>query len=297
MKHPLTAETVFDRYERIRHRLVEARFPKASAYINGLANIADDIDAVIFDSFGVLNVGDRPIQGAVACVNHFRALGKRLIVLTNAASYPVQEALHKYAALGYDFIAPEVISSRAIAVQRLAAAKGTWASLCAPDDALSDFGGRAGHWDSAAASDPAGYLLLSGAALTKDAVYRLETALRQKPAPLLVANPDLVAPRETGLSLEPGWIAHDLIDQLGVSVDFFGKPYSNAFDEALARLPGIPRHRIAMVGDTLHTDILGGAAAGLRTVLVTDHGIMAGRDVAPFIHRSGIVPDFIAPSI
>jgi ribonucleotide monophosphatase NagD (HAD superfamily) len=48
-----------------------------------------------------------------------------------------------------------------------------------------------------------------------------------------------------------------------------------------------------MVGDTLHTDVLGGAAAGCRTVLVTDHGLFAGRDTVPFIAASGIVPDFI----
>ncbi len=51
-----------------------------------------------------------------------------------------------------------------------------------------------------------------------------------------------------------------------------------------------------MVGDTLHTDVLGGAAAGCRSVLVTDHGLFAGRDTAPFIAASGIVPDFIIPS-
>ena len=49
-----------------------------------------------------------------------------------------------------------------------------------------------------------------------------------------------------------------------------------------------------MVGDTLHTDILGGAAAGLRTVLVTDHGLLKGMNASDLIQRSGIVPDFIA---
>ena len=77
---------------------------------------------------------------------------------------------------------------------------------------------------------------------------------------------------------------------------FCGKPFGNAFDAVLARLgpDAPPLSRIAMVGDTLHTDILGGAAAGLGTVLVTRHGVYAGRDVGPFIARTGIVPDYIA---
>ena len=87
--------------------------------------------------------------------------------------------------------------------------------------------------------------------------------------------------------------AHDIIAQTGVKAAFYGKPYGNAFETALDRLPGIPRHRIAMVGDTLHTDVLGGAAAGIGTILVTDHGLFRGHDVAPFIGKSAIRPDWI----
>jgi glycerol 3-phosphatase-2 len=108
----------------------------------------------------------------------------------------------------------------------------------------------------------------------------------------------LVAPREYGLSLEPGFFAHDLLDS-GADVRFFGKPYANAFDAALP--PPIPqsdqRSRVAMVGDTLHTDILGGAAAGLRTVLVSDHGVLKGMDVGRLMQQSGIRPDWIVRSI
>ncbi len=75
---------------------------------------------------------------------------------------------------------------------------------------------------------------------------------------------------------------------------WFGKPFPDAFADVRRRLPGIPADRIAMVGDTLHTDVLGGAAAGMGTVLITAHGLFAGRDVAPYIARSGITPAFVA---
>ena len=38
-----------------------------------------------------------------------------------------------------------------------------------------------------------------------------------------------------------------------------------------------------MVGDSLHTDILGGAAAGMTTVLITDHGLFRGQDALLFV--------------
>jgi glycerol-1-phosphatase len=111
-----------------------------------------------------------------------------------------------------------------------------------------------------------------------------------------VPIPDLVAPREIGLTLEPGFFAHVIADATGVTPVFFGKPYSDAYEDVLARLPGIPRERIAMVGDTLHTDVLGGRAAGVGTLLLLDHGLFAGQDIDAYVARSGIVPDDICAS-
>jgi ribonucleotide monophosphatase NagD (HAD superfamily) len=108
-----------------------------------------------------------------------------------------------------------------------------------------------------------------------------------------VANPDIVAPREDGLTLEPGAFAHALADATGIAPVYFGKPFPDAYADALARLGGLAPHRIAMVGDTLHTDVLGGAAAGMGSVLICDHGLFAGLDLVPFMQRSGIVADWV----
>ena len=61
--------------------------------------------------------------------------------------------------------------------------------------------------------------------------------------------------------------------------------------------PGdIAPQRIAMVGDTLHTDVLGGAAAGLGTILIQEHGLFRGLSPAPFIEASGLQPDWLVQS-
>lgn len=116
--------------------------------------------------------------------------------------------------------------------------------------------------------------------------------MERKPRPLIVANPDLVAPREGGLSRDPGFYAHALVDRLGLDAQFFGKPFAEAFLDAETAI-GLDRSRLAMVGDTLHTDILGGAAQGMGTVLVTQHGLFAGHEVEPFLDLSGIIPDVV----
>lgn len=48
-----------------------------------------------------------------------------------------------------------------------------------------------------------------------------------------------------------------------------------------------------MVGDSLHTDILGGQAAGIKTALIAGYGFCAGQDINNLTNASGILPDYI----
>lgn len=288
----LDTDGAFRLYETVRPHLPHAAFPDASDSVETLEDVADRYDGFVLDAFGVLNVGQTPIPGAVERMARLRALGKRLCVLTNAASYTRAEAEAKYRALGFDFAPEEVVSSRDVAVAHLPPGL-TWAAICAEGDGFSDIDAdthdllaEAGLWD-----DADGFLFLSSLRWTAALQDRLVAALAARPRPVVIANPDLVAPREDGLSIEPGYWAHDLRQRTGTAPVFYGKPYGDAFAAAAARLgPG----RYAMVGDTLHTDILGGRAAGLGTVLIADHGLFAGRAVAPYVAASGIVPDAVA---
>jgi HAD superfamily hydrolase (TIGR01459 family) len=294
---PFDADWAFDRYEAVRPRLPQALFPAQSVRARDLGDVADRYDAFVLDAFGVLNVGDTPIPGAVERMAQLRAMGKRLVVLTNAASYPRAAALEKYRRLGFDFTPDEVVSSRDVASARLAAlAPGaTWAALAATGDSFADIPARViDLLDTPEAyQDADGFLLLSQARWTPQVQRDLAQALATRPRPLVVANPDIVAPREDLLTVEPGAFAHDLADRLGIAPHWFGKPFPDAFADARARLSGIAPDRIAMVGDTLHTDVLGGKAAGMGAILVARHGLFAGRDVTRYIDRSGIRPDVI----
>lgn len=297
---PTDAPAAFRRYEAIRDRLPAARFPARSQALPSLAEVADHVDGFILDAFGVLNVGETAIPGAVDRMAQLRARGKRLVVLTNAASYTRGELLAKYRRMGFDFTADEVVSSRDVAVAALdrVLPGARWAALSAAGDSYADVPALLvdAIAQPAAFEDADAFLFLSTTRWTEALQDRLLSALARRPRPVVIANPDLVAPRETGLSLEPGLYAHDLLDALpGLSLHWFGKPFPEAYGEVLART-GLPPERLAMVGDTLHTDVLGGAAAGCRSVLVTGHGLFAGMAVAPLIAQSGLVPDFIVPT-
>lgn len=296
----LSVEAAFARYEAIRARLPQARSKAATPQAaGGLIELADRFDGFLFDSFGVLNVGETAIPGAAECLVALRRMGKQIRILTNAASYTGDAALAKYARLGLDVRRDEIVSSRNVTFAKLhtVAANLRWGAICAERDGFEDAGGHRifdllapnASWD-----DAEGILFLSSARWTGALQDKLVAVLAASPRPVVIGNPDLVAPREGGLTVEPGYWAHDLQDRTGVQPVLFGKPYADAFQIALE---GLKPGRYAMIGDTLHTDILGGQAAGLETILVTDHGIFAGRSVHPYIAKSGILPDFVLTAI
>ena len=304
--HPATTDVAtmpladaWARYEAIRSRLPAARAAGTTRHVRGLLEVADDFDGFLFDSFGVLNVGETAKLGAAACLDALRAMGKQIRVLTNAASYTGDAALLKYRRMGLDVRRDEIVSSRDVTFAHLdAVAPGlTWGAIATADDDFADADGLrmfdllapGRSWDEAQ-----GLLFLSSARWTPELQDRLVTALIRRPRPVVIGNPDLVAPREGGLSVEPGFWAHDLQDRTGIAQHLFGKPYPEAFRIALS---GMAPGRYAMIGDTLHTDILGGQAAGLATILVTDHGLFTGHNTAPYIAQSGIVPDIAMPAI
>ena len=298
-------EWAFRRYEQIRDRL--PGMPALAA--QGSTGRADDLgvlmdrfDAFLFDAFGVLNVGEAPIVGAVARVAGLQRAGKHTIVLSNAGSPTLEDLAAKYRRWGYDFPVARIVSSRWLLEQALSTyPAGTLWSVIAPASShIDQVPARVEPHDEASGSlDRAdGFLWLSSEDWTEARQDSLVAALAKRPRPVLIGNPDLVAPRVGGLTREPGSYAHDLADRTGIAPTFFGKPYANAFEAALARLPaGTPRDRVAMLGDTLHTDILGAAAAGIVPILVTGHGVLKGVDVDSAIAACGIVPRWIVPTI
>lgn len=256
----------------------------------------------MFDSFGVLNVGDTPIAGARERIEALRAAGKQVAVLTNSATVPLGDLAHKYDSLGFQFAPDEIISSREVLANAQKAASNAmrWGVAAPAISRVEELSGRCHRLDDRDITfdECDGFILLSSREWNDRLQARLVDALFHRPRPVLVGNPDLVAPREAGFSLEPGAYAHAMADCLGITLAFFGKPYANAFEEVVSRLPrGIAKQRIAMLGDSPHTDILGAAAAGWRTVLVTGHGLVKGLDVHNLIDSTGIIPNFIVPAI
>ena len=126
----------------------------------------------------------------------------------------------------------------------------------------------------------------------------LKVSLLDHPRPFFVSNPDIVAPHKSGFSIEPAFYAFHLINH-GVNLPiWFGKPFPHIFQMGLERVEKITGKnynlsRIGLVGDTLHTDILGANSFGIKSILMTNHGLFKNQKISQIIKSCGIIPDYI----
>lgn len=292
-----TVTSIFDRYEEVRHRLPTALFTENTTDVVSLLEIADQVDAFVFDAFGVLNVGETPIAGASKRLDQLRAQGCQIRILSNAASNDHQSAYEKFRKLGMDVSSEEVVTSRDATLAHLEPM--LWGCIAAPLDDLKDIipsTHRLGD-ESVEYDNVDGFLFLSAEGWTATQQEYLEQSLQKNPRPVVIANADLAAPREGMFSLEPGHFGHLLADRGIGDIRFFGKPFPEVYEIAEASLSDIAPDRIAMCGDTLHTDIIGAAARGWRTVLVTRDGLFSGNDTQAFCDKAMVKPTWRLPRI
>lgn len=293
----MNVDEAFASYESVRHRLPTPTSGTPPVRLADLDALADRMDVFLLDAFGVLNIGDTAISGVPERVARLQKAGKRVLIVSNAAGFPHANLMEKYKRLGYDFAPEDVITSRKATLHALHKAPPLkWGLMATQSLGRGDIE----PFDMTyLAEDPAVYdaadafVMLGSAVWTETRQTLLEASIAANPRPVYVGNPDIVAPREGGFSIEPGHFAHRLADRTGIEPQFFGKPFGTIYDLAFAQLDKVDLERTVMVGDSLHTDILGGQAAGVKTALIAGYGFFAGHDVDGPIAASGIQPDFI----
>lgn len=293
-------EAAWQEYRRAEKRLPPKPSPVAPTHVAGVTEIAAWFDLIVLDAWGVLNLGDQPIESARSAVAALRRLGKRILVASNDGTRDTAAAAARHRGRGFDFAEAEIVAGIDLLPEALAqlpqdAAIGLIADRPAPYPALT--GPMRLLDDHAAAYDQvAAVVFLSSDAWSEARQELLQSSLAQRPRPLIVGNPDIVSPEPWGMTVEPGFYAHRIADATAVRPTFCGKPFSKIYRRLHRLHPEIAADRVLCVGDTLHTDILGGRAAGFRTLLIED-GFCRGRDGLALAADSGIWPDFIAPRL
>lgn len=271
--------------------------------IPDLLALREQIDVFLLDGFGVLNTGFDAVPGMAAQIAQLQSEGMLCLVLSNGATQPVGPMVEKYLDLGYRFSPQDLLTSRdalRVGLQEHALSKEDFVWGVTPTAASE-------HPDLPAQLRPLmfeedfeqvdGFLLLSTVRWSARHDWLLQKQLELNPRPVWVANPDVCAPFPGFVSREPGQLARSLARSIDLDVRYFGKPHHNVYDVAFARieqlLPGFDKARVAMVGDSPHTDILGARASGIKSVLMQDYGLLADQSLWPRLQQAGIWPDYL----
>jgi len=277
--------------------------------IQSFKDIISDYDTVLLDSYGVLKNYHGIISGAEESLRNIRSLNKRYRILTNDASSSQEKLSAKFARGGIT-IRPHRIITSGLMTQRFLSSKQIIGKiLYLGTDDSADFIVRAGHkkisvteFSDDAYEDVGCVVFLDDEGFDMNtAINKVVNLLRKRAIPVIVANSDLIYPvARNDVSIATGAIARLVESIVGRKFIYYGKPdvqmFLYAYEDLRKDNPDLDKSKILMVGDTLHTDILGATKFGIDTVLVLS-GNTSKVDADWMIKSTGISPDYICESI
>jgi HAD superfamily hydrolase (TIGR01450 family) len=241
----------------------------------GLAGIR----GFILDLDGVVYRGDEPIPGAAEFLAAQRRGGRRMVAVTNNAQADAARYAAKLAGMGIDFPAADILTA--------GEATARWLTRDGARPRLHVVGSVALRRALAAhglgEADPAEVVVVGMARDLTMAQLMAAAARLAAGARLVATNPDAMLPvAGGGVEPESGALIAFLEAASGRRAEVVGKPGRFLYQLALERL-GLPAAQVLMVGDTLATDIVGAANAGLRSALVATGNPAAEADIAPTV--------------
>ncbi|GMQ77532.1 MAG: HAD-IIA family hydrolase [Anaerolineae bacterium] len=255
------------------------------------------ITDLILDMDGVLWRGETPMPGLVDFFDTLNQLGVDYVLATNNATKTAEMYANRLAGFGVE-ISKELILNSAEATARYLRhnfPKGETAYIIGEKglfQAMTDQGFHILNGESFVGSDARAEFVVVG--FTRYVCYpQLASAayLINNGAQFIGTNPDVSIPTEHGPLPGAGSLLAYLEAATGQTPLVIGKPNLPLFQEALHLLGNNPQ-TTAIVGDRLATDIAGGHAAGLKTILLLS-GITREKDV----QSSSIHPDCIMNDI
>ena len=242
--------------------------------MSSLSEIAHDYDAILSDVWGVVHNGVAAHPTAVDALRRYRRGGGRVVLITNAPR-PAPPLLAMLDTLGVPRDAYDsLVSSGDVTRTMLAPYRGQTLHYVGPPrendglfEGLDITLGPAGEARAVVVTD------LDDDDQTPDDYIERMTLWLDRELPMICANPDRVVEHGDRLVYCGGALA-DLYEARGGRIHMAGKPYRPIYDEALRHAESaagetLDRSRILAIGDSVRTDAIGAANAGLDLLFVT----------------------------
>jgi glycerol-1-phosphatase len=253
--------------------------------------LSDRFDGFLVDLDGVVWIGREPVPGSPQALQALQAAGKELVFVTNNPGREPAAYAERLAAIGVE-VGPERIVTAGIVAARLAAeAAGEGGSVFviggpALKSLVEAEGAPVVGVDEAPA---AAAVVVSGHRDFDYAELLASKRALDAGAALFATSRDPTLPTPDGERPGTGAVLAAVETAAGRRAEIAGKPERHLFELALAAITGT--ERVAMVGDRLSSDIAGGHAAGLATILVLSG--TGSEDLATADPK----PDFVLPDL
>ena len=250
--------------------------------------LLQETDAFLFDLDGTVYLDETPIGDVKGTLARLRAMHKRIVFLTNNSSKTEAEYRQKLTRIGL-WGEGDLVYTSAMATAEYVAARFPHKRvyLLATDAVKEEFSRTVPLAEEA----PDVVILAYDTTLTFAKMKRFNEFLAGG-AVFLATHPDAVCPT-AGVSMpDVGAFLELFYTSSGRRPDLIvGKP-GTAMGEGLERRLGIPRARMCMTGDRMHTDIRFGNNCGMHTVLV-----LSGETTEETMKNFPDRPDLVLPDV
>ncbi|MCC6176965.1 MAG: HAD family hydrolase [Chloroflexi bacterium] len=240
---------------------------------------------LLVDLDGVVYHGDRVIPDAPAFFRFLRKRGIPFLMTTNNSTLRPRQYVEKLARMDIEVTDDEVLGSAGATASYVAQHAWPGARVFA-----------IGEEGLLSALEEAGLVLAESdveyvvVGLDRRLDYRqltLAVRLVAGGARFIGSNPDTTLPLEDGIIPGAGAFHAAITAATGVRPTVIGKPESTMLLLGCERLSLAPKE-VAIIGDRLDTDIVGGLRAGLRTLLV-----LTGVSTLEDVDRSDVKPEAV----
>jgi 4-nitrophenyl phosphatase len=249
---------------------------------------------LLIDLDGVVYTGRDPIPGAAEFLAEARRRGLKFLLVTNNSTTSPEVIAERLRSMHIDVSSQEILTSAQAAAAYVRSHAGSGARVHVVGEAglkqaaeeeglvVVENGKARADWVIAGLDRAFDYQKLTGA-----------TRAIMAGAHFVATNADALLPVEGGQLLPgAGSIIAAIQTATGVVPTVVGKPEPGLFEHGLRRLGGLQPDQVAMIGDRLDTDVVGGQRAGLRTILV-----LSGVSTQSDAQSSASKPDAIAPDL
>lgn len=253
--------------------------------LQGLSEVLENFDALILDLWGLIHDGVTAYPGVIKTFEGLRDNGVRTILLSNAPrrSHLLVEGMANMG-IGRDLYDDIFSSGEATNIELISRQDPFFQSLgrqvyhIGPDRDISVLDGT--NTEKNQCIKKADFILNTGPVLLAHGVTDYKEVLfeaLQLKLPMVCANPDEVVVRGGKRVICAGALAR-YYEELGGTVVYRGKPDPAIYKLAIDRLGMKDPSRVAVVGDSLATDVAGANAANLKSIWCTGgiHGDALG---------------------